>query len=304
MHTNLHLKPTTIQDIDRRVQKLLRDLGNPAPPIRLDQVRTLLRLDLGYYSTADDSWLKQKIHELRVAGKQILLQPSLILDAVRTHSLKGLLLPDRRQVLLDRDVPEIKHRWTEAHEIMHDILDWHDGVAHGDPEYTLKPECHELIEAEANYGAGRLLFAGERFVEELRASNLDLGRIRSLQKAYGNTITTTFWRCVELSHESVFGVVSCHPRQGVGLHEQDIRYFVRSRRFATEFSLVSAEALWGLIRQYCRGNRGPLGSCTCPVSDDRSEGHEFLLETFFNGHDALTLGTHTRALTTAHSTLS
>ena len=48
---NLILQPAIRQKIDRRVDKILRDLGNPEPPLRLEDVRELLRLDLGYYQT-------------------------------------------------------------------------------------------------------------------------------------------------------------------------------------------------------------------------------------------------------------
>lgn len=297
MQTNLLLKPGTVRDIDSQVEKLLRDLGNPPPPIRLEDVRKLLRLDLGYYSSTDDTWLKQKIHQMRVAGKQVVSQPSLILDVVRGLGLKGLLLPDRRQVLLDEEFPKIKHRWNEAHEITHDILDWHKGLAHGDPEHTLSPTCQETTEAEANYGAGRLLFAGQRFVEELRSGEIDLERIKGLNKSYGNTITSTLWRSVELSLEPMFAIVSKHPVTAVGTADEDVKYFVRSVRFANEFSCVECVALWAFMKTYCNGTRGPLGSATCVLKDARGESHEFVFESFFNGHDALTLGKHVRGLT-------
>lgn len=69
MQTNRLLHPKTAQAIDLRVEKLLKDLGNPEPPLSLTDVRKLLKLDLGYYSTDDDSWLREKIHQMKVAGK-------------------------------------------------------------------------------------------------------------------------------------------------------------------------------------------------------------------------------------------
>jgi hypothetical protein len=38
----------------------------------------------------------------------------------------------------------------------------------GDTEYSLRPECHEKVEAEANYGAGRLLFLQGIFDELIK----------------------------------------------------------------------------------------------------------------------------------------
>ena len=51
----------------------------------------------------------------------------------------------------------------------HSIIPWHDGMMLGDNTQTLLPLCHEQMEAEANYVAGRLLFMGERF--KLEASD-------------------------------------------------------------------------------------------------------------------------------------
>ena len=44
---NLILQPHIRKKIDARVDKILRDIGNPSPPLRLEEVRELLRLDLG-----------------------------------------------------------------------------------------------------------------------------------------------------------------------------------------------------------------------------------------------------------------
>ena len=68
---NIHLDPYSASDIDTQVTKILRDLGNPEPPLNLDHVRELLRLARDYYSTADDGFFKRWIHSLKVAGKQI-----------------------------------------------------------------------------------------------------------------------------------------------------------------------------------------------------------------------------------------
>jgi hypothetical protein len=289
LQTNLILSDKTANEIDQRVEKLLKDLGNPKPPLKLEQVRELLRLDLGYYSAANDSWLRAKIHKLKVQGKQVIQQPSLILTVVRSLKLKALLLPENRRILLDEDVPKPKHRWNQSHEIIHDILPWHDGIAHGDPDTTLSPACHERIEAEANYGAGRLLFLGREFENVLRGSTRDFKLVQSLHDDYGNTITTTLWRVVELSIDAAFGLVSVHPNQANGSPNDDVRYFIRSPKFAAEFSQTTAVGLFDAIKSRCHGRRGPIGHGEFPVTDDRGEQREFCFETFFNGHDALTL---------------
>src|SRR5206468_11728205 len=124
----------------------------------------LLRLNRGYFESADDSLLQQTVSRLKVAGKQILLRPMLLVEAWKKAELKALYIPDRKRILIDGSVPQLKHRWLEAHEVIHDILEWHRSVMLGDTEHTVTPACSAIIEAEANYGAGQLLFLGERFI--------------------------------------------------------------------------------------------------------------------------------------------
>ena len=288
MQTNHFLKPKTVLEINGRIEKLLKDLGNPDPPIRLVDVRELLKLDLRYYSTSNHSWLSEKVHQLKVAGKQVISEPSSILSVVKNLGLKGVLLSDRRRILLDEDVPKPKHRWNEAHEITHDVLPWHEGIAHGDPETTLSPGCHEQIEAEANYGAGRLLFLGQRFESVARSSPLSISTIQSIRTSYGNTMTTALWRLVELSLDACFGLVTGHPR-GAAHGDGAIRYFIRSPRFITEFPAVVAGAAFQEVRTRCFGRRGPIGSGSFALDDSRGDSREFEFECFFNGHDALTI---------------
>jgi len=290
LETNRLLNPRTCQAIDQRVEKLLKDLGNPEPPLRMTDVREFLKLDLGYYTSNDDSWIREKIHQMKVAGKNVIERATTILTVVKSLGLKAVLLAERRRILLDNEVPKPKHRWNEAHEITHDVLPWHDGIAHGDPETTLSQACHAQIEAEANYGAGRLLFLGKQFEEVLRCSPCNFELVQELHADYGNTMTTTLWRVVELSLDAAFGVISKHPRTVSGAHAGDIRYFVRSPKFEAEFSKVKVRQLFDSIRAKCFGRRGPIGHGEFEIIDDRGDKHEFCFETFFNGHDALSLG--------------
>ena len=78
--------------------------------------------------------------------------------------------------------------------------------------------CHEVLEAEANYGAGQLLFLRDRFIMEARDSAMDLKNIKSLAKTFGNTITSTLWRYVEQmgANLPMVGLVSASPTSLTG----------------------------------------------------------------------------------------
>jgi len=289
--------------IDERVARILRELGNPEPPLRLEDVRALLQLNLGYFSSDDESLFSRAISRLTIAGKQVLRRPMLLREALTTFSLRALYLPDRKRILLDDSIPQPKHRWLAGHEIIHDILPWHRSALFGDNDHTVTPACHAKIEAEANFGAGRLLFFRERFIEEAQARPFGFPSIRKLKPMFGNTLTTTFWRYVECvwPDTPLIGVVSCHPHRFRRPPTFDptapCRHFIQSPAFAARFSAMTELKVFASIESYCRAqSAGPLGEAEIVLCDDNGTPHVFEFATFFNQHDALTLGRWVRAV--------
>lgn len=285
--------------------RILSDLGNPDPPLHLSVVRELLRLDFGYYSANDPGLLQETTHKLRVAGKQILLRPSLLVDAVRKFDLRALYIPDQKRILLDKDQPTLKHRWNEAHEIAHSVLPWHEGAMLGDDDHTLIPSCHAQLENEANFGAGRLLFLRDRFSSEARDLPNTIGSINGLAKDFGNTRTSTLWRFVETcgQDQPILGLITDHPDPRWRKTDFDpanpCRHFVQSSAFARQFSGVQETAVFDQIVDYCSGNRGgPLGDAEIVLTDDNGDDHIFSFESFSFYHNILTLGVWQRARST------
>ena len=78
------------EDLRKQVRKVLRGLGEPEPPLDLRDVRELLRLDLRYYSSEDDSYLREMVSRIKVGGKQLLLRPAMLLDVVKKAKLSAL----------------------------------------------------------------------------------------------------------------------------------------------------------------------------------------------------------------------
>lgn len=294
---NVRLGARTIADIDGQVAKVLRGLGNPEPPLDLRVVRELLKLDRDYYSTTDDGILRETLSRLKVAGQQVLLRPTILLDAVRSLNLKALYLPDQKRILLDKDLPQLKHRWNEAHEIGHDLIPWHEGMMFGDTEQTLSPACHEIMEAEANYAAGQLLFLAERFRAEAAASAPGLELVKVLSKGFGNTLTSTLWRFAEQAHGNrpMVALVTGHPHPSRRKPDFDAanpcRYCVESPPFKEQFGGISERQLFEVIAGYSGAQQGgSLGQEEVVLQDRNGNGHIFNFETFFNRHEALTLG--------------
>jgi hypothetical protein len=216
---------------------------------------------------------------------------------VRKWDVKALYVPDRKRILIDRAQPEPKWRWSETHEIIHSVVPWHEGAMLGDTEYSLTPDCHEQIEAEANFGAGRLLFLQGIFEQFVRDSKPTFKLVEQAKKRFGNTLTTSFWRLVETLDIPALGIVTQHPRYP----RDDLdaanpcRYFIRSRKFLQEFSGISEQDAFGMLRSYCAyKKRGPLGQAELVLRDDNGDEHIFLFETFSNTHDVLTLITYVK----------
>lgn len=298
---NILLSDHTARDIDGQIARVLKGLGDPNPPLDLREVRELLKLDRAYYTSADDSLLAETVSRLKIAGKQVIKRPSLLVDVVRKFELKSLYLPDRKRILLDKSQPLLKHRWMEAHEISHDIVRWHGDMMLGDDTQTLSPGCHAQLEAEANFAAGRLLFLRGLFVDAANDTTPGIAAVRELKGIFQNTLTTTLWRYIESGHPELpmVGVISAHPHRSRRPPEFDprnpCRYCIQSPAFALRFGSVSERSLFRFIASYCGAQRGgPLGEAEIVLADDNGDRHVFQFETFYNQHEALTFAVYNR----------
>ena len=282
-------------DIREQVSKVLRGLGNPEPPLQLDEVRELLRLDRRFYSGTNQSAVREVVSRLMVAGKQILRRPMLLIDAIQKAKLSALWIPDKKRILIDESKPKLKHRWLEAHEIGHSIIPWHEHLLLGDNEFSLNPACHAQLEAEANYAAGQMTFLQGRFRDEASDLTVGIQAVKSMKQRFGNTMSSTLWRYVEElgADKPMIGVISDHPHKPSDEFDptNPCRHFIQSPGFQRQFSTVSERAIFLKIQSYCGyQSGGPLGEDQVVLRDDNGEPHLFHFETFFNRYDALTLG--------------
>lgn len=301
MPKNLILLPKTARDIDQRIERVLRGLGNPNPPLQLDNVRELLKLDLAFYTAEDPGITREVISRIRVATIQLYQRPTLLIDVIKKMSLKALYLPDQKRILLDRSLPILKHRWNAAHEISHSLLPWHEPMMHGDNDHTLSRDCHEKVEAEANFAAGRLLFLRDRFTEDALSQKICFDTVRQLKTIFGNTLSTTLYRYVESigADRPAVGIIAGHPhilkRSESYECDKPCRHVIQSPAFSARFSLVTEVDLFQSIAGYCGSQSGGyLGMAELILNDDNGDQHRFCFETFFNQYDSLTLGVYIR----------
>lgn len=178
---------------------------------------------------------------------------------------------------------------------------------HGDNKHTLLPDCHEQVEAEANYGAGRLLFLRDRFIIEARDLPITINSVQSLHRGFGNTISSTLWRFVESVgvERPMIGMISCHPHASRRPNDFDpakpCRHCIQSSGFAARFSKITERELFAAVASYCGAQMGgPLGMIDLIITDDNGDEHIFTFESFFIKYkspavgEALTLGFYKR----------
>lgn len=285
-----------IADIKLRVGRILKDLGNPQPPLNLEAARELLSLDLQYYSTSDPDLVAEISHKVKVSGKQIVKNPTRLIDAVKKSQLKALWLPDTKKILIDDDIPTIKQRWVEAHEIIHSTLPWHREFLLGDNDFTLSRECHETIEAEANFGAGELLFLGDRFNKELKDCSMSWPEIKKLKKQFGNSLTSTLWKIILESDPNLFafGLISKHPNHsdiGEDLGDKNYSHFITSPAFRNRFRNVTGHKIYSSLESNVGYKKnGPMNSYVDRLIDVNGDPCDFIINSFCNSYHLLTCG--------------
>lgn len=292
-----------IGEIERReihdhIARLLRDLGNPEPPLRLEKVRELQKLDLSYYSKSDLNLLDEMAHKARLAGHQISSSAKSMRDVVTQFGIKGLLMLKEgdKKIFIDDEVVPLKRRFVISHEIIHDLLPWHRSLLIGDNEETLNPTFHQEMEAEANYGGRRLIFMGDQFPSEARDCAFDWRSIQQFHKRYGNTLTTTLWHmvCERDPDHPAFGLISKHPYHSdicVRAGNDNVAYFPRSRGLIERFPKLTHDLAYAAVVDHAsRSKRGPVGQGESVFYDANGDPHVFEIYSFSNTHDLLTYG--------------
>jgi len=299
------------RQIDKAVRRLLADLKGVEPPLRLDQVRDQLKLDLEYYSSNEPGLIREVVHSLKVAGKEWLSGKTSLGKMIEKLGLRAMFFWDQSRILIDQELHPVKHRWAEGHEIGHKLLFWHKQYLLGDSKNELSPACHAIIEAEANCATGQLLFLQDRFIEEARSVPISLASLKSLKVRFGNSNAATLWRLVEecAGTTPVVGIISEHPHRLPPEfdHADPCRYVIESPSFRAQFSNISELSLFAVLTGVCnRRSGGPLGTKEVELADNDGGRHEFVFESFCYrykqpagsaGFQVLTLGVHRRKMT-------
>jgi IrrE N-terminal-like domain len=101
------------------------------------------------------------------------------------RELLGALWFERRAVYVDLAQPEPRRRFTDAHEAMHALCPWHVAALREDTDAELFRDTSLALEAEANFGAGLLIFQGRRFAARIAEGPRDMATALALAEEHG-----------------------------------------------------------------------------------------------------------------------
>lgn len=206
----------------------------------------------------------------------------------------GAYLYDERVVFVDSDQPEGRGFWTDAHETAHAMCDWHGQVLRLDNEDTLFKQMHDAIEAEANFGAGHLIFQGGRFHRRALRDQISMRTPIGLAASYGASRHATLHYYVE-EHPYAVGllVAGIYPYADSTI---PIWKSVESESFVARYGRLSSLLPGGAL-SLGEGEKAPLAeiirasrlsvdppSKIVTIPDKGGTKSDFVAEAFFNQH--------------------
>jgi hypothetical protein len=135
-----------------------------------------------------------------VAGVRAVEPIGALPDGLRRdgRALLGALWFEERTVFVDERQSAPRRRFTEAHELTHALCPWHEAVLREDTEAELFRPAVAALEAEANAGAGLLIFQGAAFAGRAAdAGPCSLDAARALAREHGASVHATLHRYVQ-----------------------------------------------------------------------------------------------------------
>jgi Zn-dependent peptidase ImmA (M78 family) len=204
-------------------------------------------------------------------------------------NLLGLLAIDKREYYIDRSLPLPRQRFTEAHEIGHDALPWHEAAFWADDHNTLDPDTKVILENEANQFSAELLFGAGRFTKQADsyAPGLDVALL--LASEYGVSAHAALRKYVEDSEHAVavlalgqyFGANGAVKLFDGQSFESD-RFRRRYGRLSGMLSSTVGSSIYPELRALVGMTRG--SAPVCEVVLDTTRGRTtFTAEGFTNG---------------------
>lgn len=121
----------------------------------------------------------------------------------------GAVVFSEKTIYVDRQSQIVpRANFTEAHEIAHVLLPWHEDAFRIDDERRLFYETHEELESEANYAAAHLIFQGHRYHERALEDRVSIATPIELADVYRASLHASIRYYVEHHPEPVAVLVA------------------------------------------------------------------------------------------------
>lgn len=206
----------------------------------------------------------------------------------------GALLHRERVAFVDLSQCEPRVRLTEAHEIGHRIIPWHQAAFQLDDEERLLGNTRDQLEAEAYLAGGHLIFQGQRFLQHALDYQVSIGTPIALASDYGASMHATMRYYVLHHPDAVALLVAGRYQHRDG--SVPIWTSIESASFAVKFGSLSSlmngrlliaggvgEPLGDIARNAMRTTK--VAAKDLPICDLRGDRSDFVAEAFYNQHN-------------------
>lgn len=210
----------------------------------------------------------------------------------RWKRILGAMLFAERVTFIDRSEQLSRVNFTDAHETIHAACPWHEPILRLDNEDTLEGGVKENLELEANFGAARVIFQGNRFFRRALEHQVSIATPLAVADEYGASSHATLHYYSEGHPDAVALIVAGRYPYADG--SVPIWRIVRSEPFDLRFGNVLHQFAPG-GRMQLRDVDSPFGdicqrsrSCFAPpskeitLSDRGGREHAFHAEAFYN----------------------
>jgi hypothetical protein len=273
--TDIQLSPFTRQRIARLAEETLRraDVVGVFPtPIKAVQ---------------EAAGVRERINMRELPKALAAKKPSIM------SRILGAYWHDERVVFIDPEQPEHRLFWTDAHEGTHAMCPWHAEILRLDDKDTLFKQVLADVEAEANYGAGHLIFQGGRFHRRALRDQVSMSTPLELSGEYGASYHATLHYYVE-GHPDVVALLIAGRYQHFD-GSIPIWHSIESAEFRRRFGrlkdrlpdgkLMLTEGAGAPLAEILQASRVAIDppSTRVEIPDTRDSMHTFVAEAFFNG---------------------
>lgn len=228
----------------------------------------------------------------------------------RWKRILGAVLFPEKVIYVDSTIHERRVKFTEAHEIAHMLIPWHESAFRLDDERRLFFDTREALETEANAAAAHLLFQGHRYHERAADEQLSINVPIALAQTHGASMHASIRYFVE-RHDQPIAVLLCGRYtqfDGTLPIWQSFESEPFSRQYGRLTDHVPSSAL-PLDEEYVLGALASASfeattapSDTVVLEDLDGHRHRFLAEAFFNQYTVFVMVSPKKLLRTGRRT--